>query len=202
MKYKNFDMTSCPLSGVGKAVSMVSGAYMLVIGTEECSYYTKSTLSMKGFDENCFSVILDNNDITFGSIKKVTDASYELLEEYKPKSLFLVTTCVVEIIGDDFNSLAEELSEKFKIPVKVIQTEHYTGKDGQYGMDLVLNSAKDIGQKTNKFGMALKMAKGKLGGRSNMSQEQMYQMMKAKSGGRMSDDEIRQRIQSKSGGRG
>lgn len=201
MKYKNFDITSCPLSGVGKAVGMIPGAYILVIGTEECTYYTKYTLGMKGFDENCFSVILDNNDVTFGSMKKVTVASYELLEEYEPKSLFLVTTCVVEIIGDDFNALAEELSSKFKIPVKVIQTEHYTGKDGQHGMDLVLNSTKGTRHKMNKFGMALNMAKNKLGNRSNMSEEQMFEMMKAKTGGRMSDDEIRQRIKSKSGGR-
>lgn len=205
MMYCDSDIARCPLSGAAKAVTMIDGAAMLVIGTEECTYYTKSSLEMKGDGDACFSVVLNKNDITFGSLDTVTEAVHELLSEYKPKALFLITTCVVEIIGDDFTALAKEASEQYNIPVKVIQTNHYKGKDDEYGMDLVLDGAKEMGLKTNKFSSMVKMFRNKLGGkanknRGNMSEEQMFQMMKQKAGGRMSDEQIREKIRSKMGG--
>ncbi|MFI3167126.1 MAG: nitrogenase component 1 [Bacillota bacterium] len=206
MMHGDMDISRCPLSGAAKAVTMIDGASMLIIGTEECTYYTKSSLEMKGDGNNCFSVVLDKNDVTFGSLDTVTEAVYELLDEYTPKALFLITTCVVEIIGDDFTSLAKEASEKYNLPVKVIQTNHYKGKDDEYGMDLVYDAAKEIGQKPHKFSSMAKMLGDKLGGKgnmkhSNMSEEEMFQMLKSKTGGQMSDEEIRQKIRSKMGGR-
>ncbi|MFI3208878.1 MAG: nitrogenase component 1 [Eubacteriales bacterium] len=158
------DLERCPLSGAAKAIQMIPDAAMLVIGTEECAYYTKSMLEMKGGGDTCFSVILDKNDVTFGSVEKVTDAVHELMSEYKPKSLFLVTTCVVEVIGDDFTALALDASEQYQIPVKVIQTNHFKGKDAEYGMEQVMEAAEEIGVKPNKMGMAFKMIGSKLSG--------------------------------------
>lgn len=182
MMRADMNINRCPLSGAAKAVTMIEGAAMLIIGTEECTYYTKSTLEMKGDASNCFSVVLDKNDVTFGSLDAVTEAVYELLEEYKPKSLFLITTCVVEIIGDDFTALAKEVSKKYNLPVKVIQTNHYKGKDDEYGMNLVFDAAKEIGEKPHKFSGMAKMLGNKISGR-------------------MSDDEIREKIRLKMGGR-
>ncbi|WP_249030123.1 nitrogenase component 1 [Tannockella kyphosi] len=206
MMHGDKGINRCPLSGATKAVMMVDGAAMLVIGTEECTYYTKSSLEMKGDSSNCFSVVLDKNDITFGSLDTVSEAVYELLDEYKPTALFLITTCVVEIIGDDFTALALEASAKYNLPVKVIQTNHYKGKDDEYGMDLVFDAAKDLGQKPHKFNNITNMIGNKIGSKANMSrstmsEEEMFQMLKAKTGGRMSDKEIRKKIHSKMGGR-
>lgn len=156
------DTERCPLCGAARVISMIDGAMMLVIGTEECSYYTKSTLEMKGGAESCFSVVLDKNDVTFGSLESVTEAVHELLDEYRPKRLFLVTTCVVEIIGDDFTDLAQTASEKYKIPVEIISTNHYKGKNAEYGKELVFNAMGGMGSiRPNKFSML----KHKLGGR-------------------------------------
>lgn len=207
-KLMNVDrnISRCPLAGAAKAVTMLDGAAMLIIGTEECTYYTKSSLEMKGDGSNCFSVVLDKNDVTFGSLDTVSEAVYELLDEYTPKALFLITTCVVEVIGDDFTALAKEASEKYNLPVKIVQTNHYKGKDDEYGMNLVFDAAKEIGQKPHKFGSMVKMLGNKLSDKSNrmhsnMTEEEMFQMLKEKTGGRMSDEEIRQKIRSKMGGR-
>lgn len=201
------DIVRCPLSGAAKAVSMIDGAAMLVIGTEECTYYTKLSMNLKGNGDTCFSVVLSKNDITFGSIDTVTEAVHELLSEYTPKALFLITTCVVEIMGDDFTALAKESSKQYGIPVKVIQTNHYNGKDGEYGMNLVRDAAKELDQTTpNFFSRMAKMFNRKNTNKgdirpSTMSEEQLFQMLKQKTGGRMSDEEIRQKIKSKMGGR-
>src|SRR5699024_5259474 len=116
-----FPGTHCPLMGAAMAVRGIEDAVIMIIGTDECSYYTKHmTLYSEefgGVTGRCVSVVLDSRDITFGSKKKLEIAMKELVEEYKPKVVFLVTTCVVEIIGDDADALADAMSEKFQISV-------------------------------------------------------------------------------------
>lgn len=164
------DMERCPLCGAAKAIAMMDGAAMLIIGTEECTYYTKSTLEMRGMGADCFSVVLDKNDVTFGSLQKVTEAVEELFLEYKPKELFLVTTCVVEVIGDDFTALAQDATERYGLPVHIIQTNHFQGKDAEYGFDLVMKSGgessrRGVGRSVGKHKMFFGKIKRKLGGR-------------------------------------
>lgn len=154
------EIERCPLTGASKAVSMLSNVPMIIVGTEECTYYTKSMLRMKGMDENCYSVVLNKNDVTFGAFEKVENACCELLEEKSCKELYIITTCVVEIIGDDYSKITENILKKYKTKVHILRTNHYTGKNGEYGMELVFGS----GKKINKMSMIMKMAKRKLGG--------------------------------------
>lgn len=102
---------------------------MLVVGTDECTYYTKNTTignsAFGGLDGRCLSVVLDQHDVTFGCKEKLYDAFQELMEEYHPKAVFLVTTCVVEVIGDDVDSMAEELADQYEVPVLTVHTEHF-----------------------------------------------------------------------------
>ena len=174
---KEDDGSRCPLMGASKAVSMLDDAYMLIIGTEECTYYTKSTQTVKGVGHNCFSVVLDNQDVTFGSVDKVENAAIELIEEYNPKSLFLITTCVVEIVGDDFNKLREDLCQKYNIEVQIIQTNHFSGENENDGFDKVFKSSSNL-QMPNKLQMLMKKMKNK----GNMDKSQMMEMKRQKRG--------------------
>ena len=98
------------LMGAAMAVRGISDALMLIIGTDECTYYTKHFSihadNFGGLNGRCVSVALDGHDVTFGCAKKVEDAFDEMMAEYHPQAVFLVTTCVVEIIGDDIDALA------------------------------------------------------------------------------------------------
>ena len=131
----------CPLAGAAKAVMMVEGAAMIIIGTEECTFYTKVSLSMHGEGSRCHSFVLNNHDVTFGCSERVAQVIEQVISTYKPNSLFLITTCVVEIIGEDYTSVALEAEEKYKIPVNVIQTCHFKGNNGEHGLALVKNAA-------------------------------------------------------------
>lgn len=119
----------CPLMGAMMAVRGIQDGFMLVLGTDECTYYTKETTignsSFGGLDGRCFSVVLDQHDVTFGCRDTLYEAFRELMEEYCPKVVFLVTTCVVEIIGDDIDAMAEELSEQYGVPILPVHTEHF-----------------------------------------------------------------------------
>lgn len=208
----------CPLSGAAKGIASIDGAIMLIIGTEECSYYTKSSLDMGGRGDCCYSVVVDKQDVTFGSGEKVASAVEELLNETKPTALFLVTTCVPEIIGEDYQALAQETEEKYKIPVHTISTNHYSGKDGEYGFELVekatgttIQRGKMRNQSENQRSggsilgkLGRKITELGQGGRpsADMSEEQMMEMMRQKMGGYMSEEEMHTKIQSRMGGGG
>ena len=124
-----FPGAHCPLMGAMMAVGGIEDAVLLVIGTDECTYYTKKAtiggFSFKGIDNRCFSVVLDHHDVTFGCREKLMEAFEELMEEAAPKAVFLVTTCVLEVTGDDVDSMAEELQTQYQIPVLPVHTEHF-----------------------------------------------------------------------------
>ena len=116
-----FPGAHCPLMGAMMAVGGIEDAVLLVLGTDECAYYTKKAtiggFSFEGIDNRCFSVVLDHHDVTFGCREKLQAAFKELMEDIAPKAVFLVTTCVLEVTGDDVDSMAEELETQYRIPV-------------------------------------------------------------------------------------
>ena len=119
----------CPLMGAMMAVRGIKDSVMLVVGTDECTYYTKNTTignkAFGGLDGRCLSVVLDQHDVTFGCKEKLYDAFQEMMEEYKPRAVFVVTTCVVEVIGDDVDSMVEELKNQYGVYAMAVHTEHF-----------------------------------------------------------------------------
>lgn len=87
-----FPGTHCPLMGAAMAVGGIKGSLIVVVGTDECTYYTKSMTvhseKFGGIGGRCVSVVLDDHDVTFGSAEKVQAAFKEIIEEYKPECVF------------------------------------------------------------------------------------------------------------------
>lgn len=139
-----FPGTHCPLMGAAMAVRGIKDSMMIIIGTDECSYYTKHmTLHSEeygGLEGRVVSVTLDSHDVTFGCVKKVEKAFRELMEDYKPSAVFLVTTCVVEIIGDDFDAVADALTEEYGVPVMAVHTEHFKCENHMPGIERTITA--------------------------------------------------------------
>lgn len=138
-----FPGTHCPLMGAAMAVGGIKNSMIVVVGTDECSYYTKSMAMGSRFGGpggRCVSVVLDDHDVTFGSTPKMHAAFKELMAEYKPECVFLVTTCVVEIIGDDYDAIAAELTNEYHIPVLSVHTEHFKCEDHFPGLERTITA--------------------------------------------------------------
>jgi len=144
LTYAQFPGTHCPLMGAAMAVRGIDGAVMMIIGTDECSYYTKHMTIYSddwgGLDGRCLSVTIDQHDITFGCVKKVEAAFAELMAERRPEAVFLVTTCVPEIIGDDFDAAADALSEQYGVPVMAVHTEHFKCENHMPGVERTITA--------------------------------------------------------------
>lgn len=136
-----FPGTHCPLFGVALTASYIEDVAMLVVGTSECTYYTKvfSNNSQKGKDE-VYSLVLKEKDVVFGAEKKVIEALEYIKEVSDPAGIMIVTTCIPELIGEDYNVIIDEVEESLNIPVFVVKTEHYKCNSHIPGMVRTLES--------------------------------------------------------------
>ncbi len=153
LTYASFPGPHCPLFGSALVLKEIRDAMFVVIGTDECSYYTKQMAMSEaygGVDGRCVSVILDQHDITFGCDKKITLAFKEIMDEYNPKAIFFITTCVVELIGDDVESLGDNLSQQYGIPVLTVKTEHFKCENHIPGFERTLTACINIMEKQDK----------------------------------------------------
>ena len=144
-----FPGTHCPLMGAAMIAGGIKDCLLVIVGTDECSYYTKSlTLSDRygGINGRCVSVVLDSHDVTFGSTESMHKAFKEIVAEYQPKCVMLVTTCVIEVIGDDYDAIAEELTKQYRIPVMAVHTEHFKCEDHFPGFERAITACQSIMQ--------------------------------------------------------
>jgi nitrogenase molybdenum-iron protein alpha/beta subunit len=143
-----FPGTHCPLMGAAMAIRGIQDAYMLLVGTDECAYYTKHmtlySQDFGGVDGRCFSVVLDAQNVTFGCAAKVEEAFDELAREYHPKAVLLVTTCIPELIGDDMDAIADGLSQQYDLPVMAVHTEHFKCDNHLPGLERTITACLDM----------------------------------------------------------
>ena len=138
-----FPGTHCPLMGAEMAAAGIKDCLLVIVGTDECSYYTKGMTindNWGGIGGRCVSVVLDSHDVTFGSTKSMHDAFKEIMEEYKPGCVVLVTTCVIEVIGDDYDAIAAELEKEYGVPVLAVHTEHFKCEDHFPGLERTISA--------------------------------------------------------------
>ena len=138
-----FPGTHCPLMGAAMVAGGIDDCLLVIVGTDECSYYTKSlTISERygGIAGRCVSVVLDSHDVTFGSTESMHKAFKEIVTEYQPKCVMLVTTCVIEVIGDDYDAIAAELTKQYNVPVMAVHTEHFKCEDHFPGLERAITA--------------------------------------------------------------
>ena len=136
--------THCPLFGAALTLRLIKDCTVLVIGTEECTYYTKN-LSLVfeefgGIDGRILSFVMDKHDVTFGCKEKLEKAIEKIIEEDNPPAIFLLTTCVPEITGEDFSSASKKLTKKHNMPIVCVRTEHFRCNSHLLGIENVLNA--------------------------------------------------------------
>jgi nitrogenase molybdenum-cofactor synthesis protein NifE len=66
-------------------------------------------------------------DVVFGGEKKLSNAIDELVGLYHPPVIFVYSTCIVGIIGDDLEAVCKSASQKHNIPVLPVKSEGFKG---------------------------------------------------------------------------
>lgn len=122
---------ACVYSGARVVLNPVTNAVHLVHGPIGCAGYTWDIRGAKssGIETNrsSFSTDMKEIDIVFGGEKKLSSAIDELVELYRPPVVFVYSTCIVGIIGDDLEAVCRTASKKHNIPVIPVKSEGFKG---------------------------------------------------------------------------
>lgn len=146
---------ACVYSGARVVLNPVTDAVHLVHGPIGCANYTWDIRGARssGMEtyRTSFSTDMKELDVVFGGEKKLMLAVDELVELYRPPVIFVYSTCIVGIIGDDLEAVCKAASLKHGIPVIPVKSEGFKGNKSD-GYKAACNALKQlIGTKEHRF---------------------------------------------------
>jgi nitrogenase molybdenum-cofactor synthesis protein NifE len=126
---------ACVYSGARVVLNPLTDALHLVHGPIGCAAYTwdirGAYTSGPELYKRSFSTDMKELDIVFGGEKKLASILRELADEYHPPAIFVYSTCIVGIIGDDIAAVCKAASQELNIPVIPVKSEGFRGNKSE-----------------------------------------------------------------------
>lgn len=79
---------------------------------------------------------MNENDTIFGALNTVRKIVKKTYENYHPKAIFISSSCVSGVIGEDIDSIIDELKEELNIPIVSIHCEGFKSRIWASGFDI------------------------------------------------------------------
>ncbi|MEG3437042.1 nitrogenase iron-molybdenum cofactor biosynthesis protein NifE [Pannus brasiliensis CCIBt3594] len=121
----------CAFDGASIALVPVTDVAHLVHGPIACagnSWGSRGSLtSGPTMFKMGFTTDISENDVIFGGDKRLYKAIKEVAQRYQPAAIFVYSTCVTALIGDDIDAVCKAASEKFEIPVIPVNSPGFVG---------------------------------------------------------------------------
>jgi nitrogenase molybdenum-iron protein alpha chain len=78
---------------------------------------------------------MNENDTVFGAVGSLREIILETYNRYKPEAIFVGTSCVSGVIGEDVDSVVDELREEIPIPIAAVHCEGFKSRVWATGFD-------------------------------------------------------------------
>jgi nitrogenase molybdenum-cofactor synthesis protein NifE len=122
---------ACVYCGARVVLNPITDAYHIVHGPIGCSSYTwdirGSLSSGSEIYRNSFCTDMREQDIIFGGEKKLAAAIDEIAGTYKPAVIFVYSTCVVGVIGDDIDAVCKAAQKRTGVRVIPVRSTGFAG---------------------------------------------------------------------------
>ncbi len=126
---------ACVYSGARVVLNPLTDALHLVHGPVGCASYTwdirGSCTSGPTLYKSSFSTDMKELDVIFGGEKKLAGAIRDLAARYHPPAIFVYSTCIVGVIGDDIRAVCKAASEELGVPVIPVRSEGFRGNKNE-----------------------------------------------------------------------
>jgi len=168
-KERCFSQASACSSGCAQSyLSRIVDAVMVVhapVGCAADSVYSNTQNKwgekVRSWKHRNISVVNTNmveEDTVFGAVNKLRETIREAYRRFHPNAIFVTTSCVSGIIGEDIQSVLDELQEELPIPLAPVFCEGFKSKIWASGFDAAFHAiltkiVKPPEQKTNKINM-------------------------------------------------
>jgi nitrogenase molybdenum-cofactor synthesis protein NifE len=121
----------CAFDGAMIALVPITNAAHLVHGPIACagnSWGSRGSLSSGSMLYKMgFTTDLSENDIIFGGEKKLYKAVMDIHKRYHPAAIFVYSTCVTALIGEDMDAVCQTAAKKIGIPVIPVNAPGFVG---------------------------------------------------------------------------
>ena len=123
----------CAFDGAQISLFPYADAVHLVHGPQTClgaSWETRETLSSyEGSDHTVmgFTTGIRTNDVIFGGEKRLEESIEYILKHYNPEAIFVYSTCVTAMVGDDIDMICKLNTQKHSIPVVPVHAAGFVG---------------------------------------------------------------------------
>ena len=121
----------CAFDGASIALVPITDAAHLVHGSIACSGNTWGSRGSLSSGPNTykmgFTTDLSENDVIFGGEKKLYQAISQLIKRYHPAAVFVYSTCVTALIGDDLDAVCKAASSKHETPIIPVHAPGFVG---------------------------------------------------------------------------
>lgn len=137
----------CDLFGAVMIAAGIEDLKILVVGTEECTYYSKNFIfeyGKKDKDESLLMLPLTDKEIVLGIGEKLLQSIDEIIKLYSPKILLIVTTCIIELTGEDIEGIIKSIEKKYNTKILLMRTEHFKCDNYIKGMGKTINLLGDL----------------------------------------------------------
>ncbi|MEY4504898.1 MAG: nitrogenase [Fe-Mo] cofactor synthase, NifEN complex, NifE protein [Pseudomonadota bacterium] len=117
------------------------GAQLSLLPFKDCAHIVHSPATCIGASWNsrnfnnrddkfanlAFTTDININNLVFGAESKIRDSIDYVFYNYKPKAIFIYSTCVTALIGEDIDSIAKDKELELKIPITAIHSPGFVG---------------------------------------------------------------------------
>lgn len=122
---------SCVYCGSRVVLNPITDAFHIVHGPIGCASYTwdirGSLSSEETYYRNSFSTDMQETDVIFGGESKLRAAIDEIAATYHPAVIFVYSTCIAGIIGDDVDGICRRAEEHHHIRVISVRSPGFAG---------------------------------------------------------------------------
>lgn len=141
-----FSQSSTCLSSCGLGqLSAIRDVAIIHHGPAGCSvasagtYYLDKVMAKKrGVTNNTVYVGTDMNeqDTIFGSSDSLRNIILEVNKRYHPKAIFVASSCATGIIGEDIDSIVDDVKDEVEVPIVAVHCEGFKSRIWATGFDI------------------------------------------------------------------
>ncbi len=142
----------CAFDGAMIALVPITDAAHLVHGPIACSgnsWGSRGSLSSGPMLYKMgFTTDLSENDVIFGGEKKLYQAILDIHKRYNPAAIFVYSTCVTALIGEDMDAVCQAAAKKISTPIIPVNAPGFVGSKnlgnrigGEALLDYVIGTA-------------------------------------------------------------
>lgn len=126
-----FPGLGCGFFSVNHNIPSISGTCAVMIAPALCAYNARLALSRwerssLGLANNLVFLLYEEEDLIHGAAEKIRQALIRIVNDRKPRALFVVTSCLPEIVGEDLSAVVSQVQADVPCPVLLIKTENFT----------------------------------------------------------------------------